>query len=126
MCSSDLREHHLSVRRRLEDGRQSCRLFDTARYTRELEQTLRIMFERASQGLPPQTFAVDPEGGSSWAKLPVFGTWFHTTLDCPTILASGDVVNSGSFRAQKCAEFPYFLLPDASVYVSRWQQEVVI
>jgi predicted O-linked N-acetylglucosamine transferase (SPINDLY family) len=41
--------------------RASCRLFDTARFTRNLEAALTQMWQRHQQGLPPQTFSVVPQ-----------------------------------------------------------------
>ena len=47
------------VKERLRKGRDSCALFDTARFTRNLEAALGLMWERAQKGAPPTSFSVD-------------------------------------------------------------------
>jgi predicted O-linked N-acetylglucosamine transferase (SPINDLY family) len=48
-----------AVRERLRRGRDSCALFDTARFTRNLEAALGMMWERTQKGEPPASFSVD-------------------------------------------------------------------
>jgi protein O-GlcNAc transferase len=45
-------------RKRLEDGRATCALFDTARFTRDLEAAYRQMWATYEAGQPPAPFAV--------------------------------------------------------------------
>ena len=49
-----------SCRARLAATRTECALFDTARFTRNLESAWRIMMEKARAGLSPSGFAVTP------------------------------------------------------------------
>ena len=44
---------------RLERNRDTCPLFDTARFTRNLEAAFTIMWERHQKGEPPADFAVE-------------------------------------------------------------------
>ena len=46
------------VKEKLRGNRDSCRLFDTERMTRNLEAAYTTMWERYQRGLPPATFAV--------------------------------------------------------------------
>jgi len=48
------------LRRRIEANRQTCGLFDGARYARDLEQAYLTMREIHASGRPPQPFAVSP------------------------------------------------------------------
>ena len=47
------------VKEGLRKGRDSCALFDTARFTRNLEAALGLMWERTQKGEPPVSFSVD-------------------------------------------------------------------
>jgi protein O-GlcNAc transferase len=47
-----------AIKRKLADNRTTCALFDTRRFTRNLETAYRIMQERSQSGLTPQNFAV--------------------------------------------------------------------
>ena len=47
-----------AIRTRLHRNRASSSLFDTTRFTRNLEQTYLSMWDRRQRGLPPQSFAV--------------------------------------------------------------------
>ena len=47
-----------AIRRKLEANRHSCALFDTARFTRNLEAAYTTMWERSQRGLPPESFSV--------------------------------------------------------------------
>jgi predicted O-linked N-acetylglucosamine transferase (SPINDLY family) len=47
-----------SIRARLAQNRGTCPLFDTARFTRNLEAAYRVMMARARAGAAPQAFAV--------------------------------------------------------------------
>ena len=47
-----------AIRRKLSENRASCALFDTRRFTRNLESAYRIMQERSQSGLAPENFAV--------------------------------------------------------------------
>ncbi len=47
-----------AVRRRLADNRKSCALFDTSRFTRNLEAAYRKMHERSRSGLSPDDLVV--------------------------------------------------------------------
>jgi predicted O-linked N-acetylglucosamine transferase (SPINDLY family) len=47
-----------AIKRKLADNRATCALFDTARFTRNLETAYRIMQERSQSGLNPQNFVV--------------------------------------------------------------------
>ena len=46
------------LRKRLDEQRMRCPLFDTERFTRHLESALQTMCERQRQGLPPASFDV--------------------------------------------------------------------
>jgi predicted O-linked N-acetylglucosamine transferase (SPINDLY family) len=52
-------ERLAALRQRLARHRDSCSLFDTARFTRAIEAAYATMWERAQRGAPPQGFAVD-------------------------------------------------------------------
>jgi protein O-GlcNAc transferase len=41
------------LKNRLKENRNTCALFDTPRYVRNLENAYEMMYERAKQGLPP-------------------------------------------------------------------------
>jgi protein O-GlcNAc transferase len=47
-----------SIRRRLEENRASCALFDIDRYTRHLEAAYAAMWDIAQRSEPPRSFAV--------------------------------------------------------------------
>ncbi len=47
-----------AIRRKLAEKRNSCALFDTARFTRNLELAYSMMFERSRSGLAPEGFAI--------------------------------------------------------------------
>jgi predicted O-linked N-acetylglucosamine transferase (SPINDLY family) len=47
-----------SVKRRLEINRQSCPLFDTARYTRNIEAAYQRMWQRYESGVAPEHFTI--------------------------------------------------------------------
>lgn len=47
-----------SIKSQLRQSRESAPLFDTSRYTRNLETALATMWERAQAGLPPASFTV--------------------------------------------------------------------
>jgi predicted O-linked N-acetylglucosamine transferase (SPINDLY family) len=55
-CPEELR----SLRSRLNEQRGSAPLFDTARFTRDLETAYQVMHERALRGEPPAGFSVRP------------------------------------------------------------------
>ena len=44
---------------KLAGNRDTAPLFDTARFTRELERAYTTMWARSQQGLPPESFAVE-------------------------------------------------------------------
>jgi predicted O-linked N-acetylglucosamine transferase (SPINDLY family) len=48
------------IKAKLARNRESCALFDTARFTRHLEAAFTRMVERSRAGQPPQSFAVEP------------------------------------------------------------------
>jgi protein O-GlcNAc transferase len=48
-----------ALKERLRQDRDSCALFDTARFTRNLEAALGMMCERTQKGEPPASFSVD-------------------------------------------------------------------
>ena len=54
------REHLAAVKAKLKANRDSCPLFDTARFTRNLESAYLHMWERYQKGEPPAHFAVTP------------------------------------------------------------------
>ena len=47
-----------AIKRKLAGNRATCALFDTSRFTRNLEMAYRIMQERSQSGLNPENFAV--------------------------------------------------------------------
>jgi protein O-GlcNAc transferase len=47
-----------SIRRRLEDNRSGCALFDIERYTRQIEAAFTTMWHIAQRGEPPRSFSV--------------------------------------------------------------------
>ncbi len=47
-----------AIRKKLQDNRATCALFDTAGFVRHLEAAYKIMWERAAAGLPPDSFSV--------------------------------------------------------------------
>jgi protein O-GlcNAc transferase len=49
-----------SIRRKLDDNRKMCPLFDTDRLRRHIESAYIMMCDIARRGDPPQSFAVDP------------------------------------------------------------------
>jgi protein O-GlcNAc transferase len=51
-------DRHAAIRQRLSDNRTTQPLFDTARFTRHLEQAFVKMQERRDAGLPPDHFAI--------------------------------------------------------------------
>jgi predicted O-linked N-acetylglucosamine transferase (SPINDLY family) len=51
-----------SVRARVEAARTASPLFDTARFTRNLEAAYAHMWERHQRGEPPAAFAVEAPG----------------------------------------------------------------
>lgn len=53
-----------AVRRRLEDARTACPLFDTARWVKSLELSFKMMWSRHEMGLPPADIDVPDLGGS--------------------------------------------------------------
>ena len=46
------------IRQKTSDNRANCALFDTARFTRNLEAAYRVMWNRSAEGLHPATFSV--------------------------------------------------------------------
>jgi predicted O-linked N-acetylglucosamine transferase (SPINDLY family) len=50
-----------AVKAKLAQSRATCALFDTARFTRNLERAFTLMVERHRHGLPPQSFAVEAQ-----------------------------------------------------------------
>ena len=49
-----------SLKATLARNRENCPLFDTARFTRNIETAYTTMWERTRRGEPPQSFAVEP------------------------------------------------------------------
>lgn len=49
-----------SLRQKLARNREVCPLFDTRRFTRDIESAFTIMWQRYQRGEPPQSFAVEP------------------------------------------------------------------
>jgi predicted O-linked N-acetylglucosamine transferase (SPINDLY family) len=47
-----------AITKKLRDNRDTCLLFDTARFTRHLEGAYAQMWTRADQGAPPHHFTV--------------------------------------------------------------------
>ena len=54
-----------SVRAKLAMARERSPLFDTARFTRELEALYRRMWQRHAAGLPPETLPAEVPAGDS-------------------------------------------------------------
>jgi protein O-GlcNAc transferase len=48
-----------AIRAKLRGNRDRCALFDTARFTRNLETAYTTMWGRAQRGEPPTSFAVE-------------------------------------------------------------------
>jgi protein O-GlcNAc transferase len=46
------------IRQKMSDNRTNCALFDTARFTHNLEAAYRVMWKRSREGLRPATFSV--------------------------------------------------------------------
>ena len=51
-----------AVRQKLMRNRETCALFDTGRFTRDIEAAYAAMWERCQCGEPPQSFAVTGAG----------------------------------------------------------------
>jgi predicted O-linked N-acetylglucosamine transferase (SPINDLY family) len=49
-----------AIKAKLARNRDSCRLFDTARFTRHIEAAYDAMWERYRRGEPPESFSVAP------------------------------------------------------------------
>ena len=49
-----------AIKATLARNRDTCPLFDTARFTRHLESAFTTIHDRLQRGLPPATFAVEP------------------------------------------------------------------
>jgi predicted O-linked N-acetylglucosamine transferase (SPINDLY family) len=49
-----------AIRARLAANLETCPLFDSLRFTRDLERAFRIMHERRAAGLPPEGFSLPP------------------------------------------------------------------
>jgi predicted O-linked N-acetylglucosamine transferase (SPINDLY family) len=49
-----------ATKTKLAENRRTMPLFDTARFTRNIEQAYTTMWQRAQNGAPPEGFAVDP------------------------------------------------------------------
>jgi predicted O-linked N-acetylglucosamine transferase (SPINDLY family) len=49
-----------AIKAALASNRDTCPLFDTARFTRHLESAFTTIHDRLQRGLPPATFAVEP------------------------------------------------------------------
>jgi predicted O-linked N-acetylglucosamine transferase (SPINDLY family) len=56
-----------SLRAKLARARDTCALFDTVRFTRNLERAFLAMHERAVRGLPPEGFDVPPLAAAAGA-----------------------------------------------------------
>jgi protein O-GlcNAc transferase len=52
-----------ALKERLANNRERCALFDSVRYTRELEALLERMHERHARGLPPDHLAPQADSG---------------------------------------------------------------
>ena len=50
-----------AIRRRLEDNRASCALFDINRYVRHIETAYTTMRDISQRGKPPRSFSVAPD-----------------------------------------------------------------
>jgi protein O-GlcNAc transferase len=55
-------EQLAALKARLAENRNACALFDTPRYTRNLEAAYRTMWERQQRGEPPASFSVGGDG----------------------------------------------------------------
>jgi len=53
-----------AVKAKVRRNRDLCPLFDTARFTQNLENAYNMMWERYQRGLPPATFAVKGDAGA--------------------------------------------------------------
>jgi len=53
-------EFHAGLKHKLAHNRESFPLFDTKRFTRNIEAAYTTMWQRSQRGEPPQSFAVDP------------------------------------------------------------------
>jgi predicted O-linked N-acetylglucosamine transferase (SPINDLY family) len=51
-----------AIKRKIEDNRATCPLFDTPRFTRHLEAAYLGMWQRHLGGQPPESFSVPPLG----------------------------------------------------------------
>jgi predicted O-linked N-acetylglucosamine transferase (SPINDLY family) len=51
-----------NLKAKLAHNRNSCALFDTARFTRNLQAAYTVMWGRAERGEPPASFAVEAKG----------------------------------------------------------------
>jgi predicted O-linked N-acetylglucosamine transferase (SPINDLY family) len=60
--------HLAALRHRLAHNRDTFPLFDTRRFTRNIEAAYATMWERTQRGEPPQSFAVVDEGGKARAS----------------------------------------------------------
>jgi predicted O-linked N-acetylglucosamine transferase (SPINDLY family) len=49
-----------AIKAKLANNRDTCPLFDTARFTRHIEAAYTTMWERQQRGEPPECFAVKP------------------------------------------------------------------
>jgi predicted O-linked N-acetylglucosamine transferase (SPINDLY family) len=49
------------LKEKLRHNRETSPLFDTARFTRNLESAFTTMWDRTQRGLPPESFAVEPQ-----------------------------------------------------------------
>jgi predicted O-linked N-acetylglucosamine transferase (SPINDLY family) len=47
-----------AIREKLQTNRHDCALFDTARFTRNLEAAYAVIWERSQHGLAAESFAV--------------------------------------------------------------------
>jgi hypothetical protein len=66
-------ERLAAVRAKLARNRATEPLFDTARYTRDLEAAYLTMWERQQAGLPPASFAVPAKNEREILRDPTFG-----------------------------------------------------
>jgi predicted O-linked N-acetylglucosamine transferase (SPINDLY family) len=63
-------ERRAVLRQKLARHRDTCRLFDTGRFTRAIEAAYATMWDRAQRGEPPEGFAVAAPGGADRAPEP--------------------------------------------------------
>jgi predicted O-linked N-acetylglucosamine transferase (SPINDLY family) len=49
-----------SIRRKLDDSRRTCRLFDSDRFRRHIEAAYAAMWDTHRRGEPPRSFRVEP------------------------------------------------------------------